>query len=97
MPFQAHLVMTIKGRSFTRARRVAWEKTERMRAEGHDAYMETADKPGLAPKRRRSRSAAAPLKINELLVDGQIVTRADFSVRQANEDGPILICPKFAQ
>jgi hypothetical protein len=63
MAFQAHLIMSIKKeRSFTQATRVAWEVTERLRAEGHEAYVVAVDKIGSAPKRRRSRGASSPSK-----------------------------------
>ena len=40
MAFQAHLIMSIKKeRSSTQATRMAWEVTERLRAEGHEAYV----------------------------------------------------------
>ena len=63
MAFQAPLIMSIKKeRSSTQATRMAWEVTERLGAEGHAAYVVAVDKIGSAPKRRRSRGAAAPSK-----------------------------------
>ena len=53
MAFQAHLVMTIRERGITRATQVAWEVTERLRDEGHEAYVTSVNNIGLAPKRRR--------------------------------------------
>jgi len=53
MVFQAHLVMTVRERGITRATRVAWEVTERLRKEGHEAYVIAVDKIGALPKRHR--------------------------------------------
>ena len=62
MTFQAHLVMTIRERGITRATRVAWEVTEHLRDEGHEAYVVAVDKIGAVPKRRRLKRAAKPQK-----------------------------------
>ena len=62
MAFQAHLVMTIRERGITRATRVAWEITERLRDEGHEAYVVAVDQIGVAPKRRRPKRTAKPQK-----------------------------------
>lgn len=62
MAFQAHLIISIKERSFTQATRVAWELTERLRAEGHEAYVVAVDKTSPPHKRRRPRGAASPRK-----------------------------------
>jgi len=55
MAFQAHLIMTIRERGLTRATRVGWEVTERLRDEGHEAYVVAVDKIGSTPKRRRAK------------------------------------------
>ena len=57
MAFQAHLVMTIRERGITRATQVAWEVTERLRDEGHEAYVTSVNTTGGAPKRRRPKRA----------------------------------------
>jgi hypothetical protein len=62
MAFQAHLIMSIKERSFTRATRAAWEVTERLRDEGHEAYVVAVHKIGPASKRRRPKGAGRPPK-----------------------------------
>ncbi len=62
MAFQAHVVMTIRERGITQATRVAWEVTERLRDEGHEAYVVAVDKIGLTPKRRRPKGAGRPPK-----------------------------------
>jgi hypothetical protein len=62
MTFQAHLVMTIRERGITRATQVAWEVTERLRDEGHEAYVTSVDSIGSAPKHRRPKKAARPQK-----------------------------------
>ena len=62
MAFQAHLVMTIRERGLTRATRVAWEVTDRLRNEGHEAYVVTVDKIGSTFKRRRPKRAGKPPK-----------------------------------
>jgi hypothetical protein len=62
MAFHAHLIMSIKERSFTQATRVAWEITERLRAEGHEAYVVAVDKISPASKRRRPKGAGTPPK-----------------------------------
>ena len=46
MAFQAHLVMTIRERGITRATRVPWEVTERLRDEGHKAYVTSVNNIG---------------------------------------------------
>jgi len=60
MAFQAHLIMTIRERGLTRATRVGWEVTERLRDEGHEAYVVAVDKIGSTPKRRRPKGAKTP-------------------------------------
>ncbi len=62
MAFQAHLIMSIKERSFTQATRVAWEVTERLRAEGREAYVVAVDKIAPTPKRRRPKGTGTPPK-----------------------------------
>lgn len=62
MAFQAHLVMTIRERGITRATRVAWEVTERLRNEGHEAYVVAVDKIGAVPKRRRPKGTTSATK-----------------------------------
>lgn len=62
MAFQAHLVLTIRERGITRATRVAWEISERLRDEGHEAYVVAVDKIGLPPKRRRPKATGKPVK-----------------------------------
>ena len=54
MVFQAHLILLIKERGFAKAARIAWDITERLRKEGHDAYVATIDRPGAAAKRQRA-------------------------------------------
>ena len=46
MAFQAHLVMTIRERGITQATRAAWEVTDRLRNEGHEAYVVAVNKIG---------------------------------------------------
>ena len=62
MAFQAHFVMTIRERGLTRATRVAWEVTGRLRDEGHEAYVVAVDKIGSTLKRRRPKRAGKPPK-----------------------------------
>lgn len=62
MAFQAHLVMTIRERGIMRATQVAWEVTERLRDEGHEAYVVAVDKIGPASKRRRPKGTRIPPK-----------------------------------
>ncbi len=62
MAFQAHFVMTIRERGLTRATRVAWEVTERLRDKGHEAYVVAVDKIGSTPKRRRPKGSKTPQK-----------------------------------
>ena len=62
MAFQALLVMTVRERGITRATRVAWEVTERLRNEGHEAYVIAVDRIGAVPKRRRPKGPASPTK-----------------------------------
>jgi hypothetical protein len=62
MAFQAHFIMTIRERGFTRATRVAWEVTERLRDEGQEAYVVAVDKVSPASKRRRAKGVGTPPK-----------------------------------
>jgi hypothetical protein len=62
MAFQAHLVMTIRERGITRATRVAWEVTQRLRDDGHEAYVVAVDKIGVGPRRRRPKGSPKPRK-----------------------------------
>jgi hypothetical protein len=60
MAFQAHFIMTIRERGFTRATRVAWEVTERLRDDGQEAYVVAVDKIGPGSKRRRPKAGTSP-------------------------------------
>ncbi len=60
MAFQAHFIMTIRERGFPQATRVAWEVTEHLRDEGHEAYVVAIDKIGPASKRRRPKGTGSP-------------------------------------
>ena len=62
MAFQAHLIISIKERSFTRATRAAWDVAERLRTGGHEAYVVAVDRIGAAPRRRRPNGTGTPLK-----------------------------------
>jgi len=62
MAFQAQFIMTIRERGFTQATRVAWEVTERLRDEGHEAYVVAVEKISPASKRRRPKAVGTPRK-----------------------------------
>jgi thioesterase domain-containing protein len=63
--FQAHLILLIKERGFSNAARVAWDVTERLRKEGHEAYVASIDPPGPPAKRRRPRSVPQSTSRND--------------------------------
>ena len=63
--FQAHLILLIKERGFSNAARVAWDVTERLRKEGHEAYVASIDPPGPPAKRRRPRAIPHPASRND--------------------------------
>ncbi len=62
MAFQAHLILLIKERGFANAAHVAWEITERLRREGHEAYVASIDRPGPPAKRQRPRGTTSSSK-----------------------------------
>lgn len=62
MVFQAHLVLLIKERGFAKAAQIAWDIADRLRKEGHEAYVASIDRPGSRAKRQRLRGTPGKTK-----------------------------------